>query len=97
MEQARIYRPTKSTMQSGKARSKPWRLEMVVEDAPFIEPVMGWIGSKNMYSAEFRLNFATKEEAISYAVRHKLKYEVVEPKEQKLKIQAYSDNFKYTV
>lgn len=95
MKYARIYRPTKSTMQSGKARSKVWRLEIVAEDAPFIEPVMGWIGSDNMYAAEFVLNFATKEEAVNYAERHKLKYEVIAPREPKLKIQAYSDNFKY--
>jgi hypothetical protein len=83
-------------MQSGKARNKLWRLEIITEDAPFTEPIMRWTGSSNMYASEFCLIFTTKEEAINYAKKHNLEYEVIEPKKAKLKIQAYSDNFKYT-
>ena len=39
---ARIYKPTKNAMQSGKARTKQWVLEYEQETARTVDPLMGW-------------------------------------------------------
>ena len=92
---ARIYRPSRSTTQSGGARSKLWLLEFVPELPPEIDPLMGWTGSQDM-RREVRLNFGTKAEAVAYAGKHGIAYEVEEPSETKRKLISYSDNFKST-
>ena len=43
---ARIYRPAKTAMQSGQARTKEWLLEYEPEAAREIEPLMGWTSSR---------------------------------------------------
>lgn len=44
---ARIYRPSRSVMTSGKVRTKGWRLRFEPREAPFIEPLMGYTGSRD--------------------------------------------------
>ena len=64
---ARIYKPARNTMQSGRARSQHWVLEFEPETARGIEPLMGWTSSGDTRQ-QLRLNFDTKEHAIAYAV-----------------------------
>ena len=90
---ARIYRPAKNAMQSGKARTKLWQLEYEPETPRTIDPLMGWTSSGDMRQ-QVRLGFATKEEAIAYAERNGIGYQVFEPKEASPKVLSYSDNFK---
>ena len=45
---ARIYRPAKNAMQSGKARTKQWLLEYEPESPRTIDPLMGWTSSRDM-------------------------------------------------
>ena len=66
MSVARIYRPAKSAMQSGRAKSKKWLLEFEPNAARTVEPVMGWVASADTRS-QVRLRFDTLDEAISYA------------------------------
>lgn len=40
--EARIYQPTKTAMQSGKANTRFWVLEFEPEECKKIEPLMGW-------------------------------------------------------
>jgi ETC complex I subunit conserved region len=89
---ARIYRPTRTAMQSGQARDK-WLLEYEPEAAPRIEPLMGWTSSTDMKS-QIKLRFDTKEEAVAYAQRNGISYRVEEPKEAVRKVVSYSDNFR---
>lgn len=89
----KIYRPTKNAMQSGKQNIKKWVVEYISHNTRFIEPLMGWTGNTDT-KAQLKLKFDTKEEAIEYAKRKKLDFEVIEPKQPKTKIQAYADNFK---
>jgi hypothetical protein len=90
----KIYIPTRNPMQSGNANAKKWHLEYdAVEDERFIDPVMGWTGNANP-NRQLRLVFDTQEEAIAYAVRKRLEYKVIKPKETKKIIKAYADNFK---
>ena len=76
---ARIYRPSRTTTQSGLARAKLWVLEFEPASPRQIEPLMGWTSSGDMTS-QVRLNFATKEEAITYAGKNGLSYRVEELK-----------------
>ncbi len=89
---ARIYRPAKSAMQSGRAGTQCWRLEFLAETARRPDPLMGWTSSADTHS-QVRLEFATREQAVDYAERHGIDYTLFEPHERTLKIKAYSDNF----
>lgn len=90
---AKIYRPARTAMQSGTAKTKLWLLEFAPETPRTVEPLMGWTSSADM-SQQVRLWFDTKEEAVAYAVRSGLIYEVFEGGTQTHKAVSYSDNFK---
>ena len=45
---ARIYKPTKTAMQSGKAKTKDWVLDYDPEVPRTVEPLMGWTSSSDM-------------------------------------------------
>jgi hypothetical protein len=91
---ARIYRPAKNAMQSGKARTKLWLLEYEAEAARTIDPLMGWTSSGDMRQ-QVVLEFDTAEEAVAYADANAIAYQVFEPHVQTPKPKAYSDNFKF--
>ncbi len=90
----RIYKPAKTAMQSGLARTKEWVLEHEPEQAREIDPLMGWTSASDM-KAQIKLAFDTKEEAIAYAERNGLPYTVSEPELRKVVRKAYADNFKF--
>ena len=89
---ARIYRPAKTAMQSGKAKSKDWHLDFEPASARTIDPLMGWISSSDM-NGQVRLTFETKEEAVAYAERHGIPFRLQEPQEPPVILKAYADNF----
>jgi hypothetical protein len=92
---ARIYKPTKTAMQSGTAKTERWLLEFEGARAREIEPLMGWTSSADTQS-QVKLWFDSKEEAIAYAARNGIAYRVDEPKAAARRAVAYADNFKYT-
>lgn len=91
---ARIHRPTRNAMQSGQANTKDWVLEFEPEEVLRIDPLMGWTGSGDM-KGQVRLTFGTRDEAVAYAQRHRIAFQVFEPKETKRLVRAYADNFKF--
>ncbi len=91
---ARIYKPTRNAMQSGVAKTKLWVLEYEPESPRTIDPLMGYTCSVDMQS-QIRLTFETKEEAVAYAERENIPYQVSEPHETSRKKIAYSDNFSF--
>jgi hypothetical protein len=91
---ARIYKPAKTAMQSGLARTKDWVLEFEPQTPREIDPLMGWTSSADTRQ-QVQLRFETKEEAISYAVRNGIAYEVKDPQPRKPVVKSYADNFKY--
>ena len=91
---ARIYKPAKTAMQSGPARTKEWVLEYEPEKPREIDPLMGWTSSRDMH-AQIRLNFLSKEEAIAYAERNGLAYSVAEPQARGTVKKSYADNFRF--
>ena len=91
MRKAKIYKPTKTVMQSGLGKNDKWIIEYVTKN-PQINPLMGWESSTDTLS-ELKLEFSTKESAIDYAKRNKIIFEVIEPKQRKIFKKSYSDNF----
>ena len=91
---ARIYKPAKTAMQSGIAKTKDWVLDFEPEEPREVEPLMGWTSSGDMRQ-QVRLHFATKEEAIAYCERHGLAYQVSEAKPAERHTISYSDNFAF--
>ena len=78
-------------MQSGLGKTDKWILEFETKD-PTINPLMGWEGSSDTYS-ELRLEFSSKDLAISYAKKKKINFEIIEPKKRKIVKKSYADNF----
>jgi len=91
---ARIYCPTKNAMQSGMKNADKWILEYIAEKGKNLDPLMGWTGSSDM-NGQISLKFASRDEAISYAKRKDIDYEVIEPKIRKVRIKSYADVFAY--
>jgi hypothetical protein len=91
---ARIFKPAKNAMQSGKATTRIWRLEFEPEQPRAIEPLMGWTSSGDM-KQQLSLSFDTKEEAVAYCERKGIAYQVIEPKEAVRRPAAYADNFAF--
>ena len=58
----RIFKPAKTAMQSGEARTKEWVLEFEPGAPRSVDPLMGWTSSSDM-RAQVRLEFETKDEA----------------------------------
>jgi hypothetical protein len=92
---ARIYRPSKTAMQSGKAKTHEWVLEFEPKDARRPEPLMGWTQTGDTESSQVRLNFETKEEAVRYADQHGIAFQLIDPKPTKRILKAYADNFAF--
>ena len=73
--EAIVYRPARSPMTSGRARSREWLLEFVPRSAPAVEPLVGWTSSEDPLSS-VRLRFPSAEAAERYAERQGLSYVV---------------------
>jgi hypothetical protein len=95
MATARIYKPAKTAMQSGTAKTKSWVLDFEEQAPKEVEPLMGWTSSADTQQ-QVRLRFASKEEAIAYCEHHAIAYRVFEPKQPKRRTMAYADNFAYS-
>lgn len=91
---ARIYRPARTAMSSGTAKTKHWVLDFAPGEARGIDPLMGWTSSADMQS-QVRMSFETKEAAVEYAKAHGIDAVVIEPKTRKPNIRArgYGENF----
>ena len=91
---ARIFRPSKTAMQSGKANTKDWLLEFEPSAARRSDPLMGWTQTGDT-EGQVRLAFETKEEAVRYADQHGIAFQLIDPKPAKRIIKAYADNFAF--
>ena len=88
---AKIHKPSKTAMQSGRGNAKNWLLEFDTLEKS-TNPLMGWESSNDTMS-EVKLDFLSKDEAISYAKKNNINYYIVEPKKRKLVKKSYTDNF----
>jgi hypothetical protein len=81
-------------MQSGRATTKRWVLEFEPEVPRTVEPLMGWTSSADMRS-QVLLEFDTRGEAVAYAEKHQIPYQVFEPHAPKVRPKSYADNFRF--
>ena len=91
MKKAKIYKPSKTAMQSGMKKFDKWMIEFITDD-PGKNPLMGWESSSDTYS-ELNLEFKSKDLAVEYAKKNNIDFEVIEPRERKIIKKSYADNF----
>ena len=91
MNKAKIYIPTKNSMQSGLGKIDKWLIKFETKNTG-INPLMGWETNSNTLS-ELNLEFSSKELAIDYAKKNKIDFEVIEPQKRKTVKKSYADNF----
>ena len=88
----KIYKPTKSSMQSGLGKTKLWLAEYISDSDNVKESLMGWNSSLDT-KTQIRVFFETKEQAINWAKKNNYQYFVNEPQSRKLKPKNYASNF----
>ena len=91
MKKVKIYKPSKTAMQSGTKKFDKWILEYFTNKTG-INPLMGWESSEDTMS-EIKLEFNSKELAINYAKKNKLNFEIIEPNKRKMVKKSYANNF----
>jgi hypothetical protein len=91
---ARIYKPAKNAMQSGRGRTHVWVLEYELETPRKPEPLMGWTSSGDTLN-EVVMKFDTREAAVAFADSRGLEYTLDADNPRKIKPRSYLDNFKY--
>ena len=94
MARARIYRPTKTAMQSGRAQARKWILEYEAATPRRPDPLMGWASADDTLN-EVQLRFDTPDEAVAFAEKLGLEYAVTAPQDTAEKPKSYADNFRY--
>ena len=99
MVRARIYKPCKTAMQSGRksavTRGNGWVLEYPRSTAVRPDALMGWQSSADT-GRQVRVRFPDKQSAIDYADARGIAYQVREPKSRNVTPKAYADNFAFT-
>lgn len=90
---ARIYRPARNAMQSGKGKSRQWVLVHEPAVPREIDPLMGYTSSSDMRQ-QIRLSFDTLEAAEAYAQKNGIAYSVQPAQDATPKRVSYPDNFR---
>jgi hypothetical protein len=91
---ARIYKPSKSSMQSGRGKLDQWVLDYELATQRTPEGLMGWTSSADTNN-QVSLKFDTLESAIEFAQAQGLKYTVLHERQRRVKPRNYGDNFRY--
>src|SRR5262245_24311125 len=90
----KIYKPSKTAMQSGHGKTEDWVLEYETETPRRPEALMGWTASGDTLN-QVKLKFASMEDAVAFATRKGWAYTVLPPRGRKVKPRNYADNFRY--
>ena len=89
----KIFKPAKTAMQSGRSKFNKWVLKFSDKKNQLKDTMMGWNGGSSTIS-QIELKFSSKEEAVNYAKKNGIDYEVLETRERKVINKSYADNFK---
>ena len=96
---AKIYKPSKTAMQSGRkakiSRGCEWVLTYARRSPAIPDRLMGWQSSSDT-ARQVRMYFPDLDSAIAYATSHNIDYVVQQPKSRRVKPQAYADNFAFS-
>jgi len=88
----KIYKPAKSSMQSGLGKTKQWIAEYITETDKVKDTLMGWNSSLDT-KEQIKMFFDTKEKAIEWSKKNNQQFIIIEPKERKIKPKNYASNF----
>ena len=88
----KIYKPSKSSMQSGLGKTRQWLAEYIAEKDKIKDTLMGWNSSLDT-KEQIKMFFETKEQAIEWAKKNNEQFIVIKPNERKIKPKNYSSNF----
>jgi len=94
--QVRIFKPTRSTTQSGGSKGNIWRIDFdtLLGGGRWENPLMGWASSAD-YNQALSLKFTTMEDAIRFAEKQGWEYYVQQPKLKRIPPKNYSENYVY--
>lgn len=81
-------------MQSGRGKSDTWIMEYLRESPRKIEPLMGYTSSRDM-NQQIKLTFTSKDDAVAYAERNGIAYQLISQKLRKVRATSYSENFNF--
>ena len=84
----KIYKPSKTSMQSGLGKSKLWLAEYISNEDTIKDNLMGWNSSYDTKS-QIKVFFDTKDQAVAWAKNNNYQYYVEEPKIRKVKLKSY--------
>ena len=65
----KIFKPAKTAMQSGKAKTKLWHLQVMDDTIQVKDPLIGYHGGSSTKN-QIKLQFETKEDAITVSYTH---------------------------
>ena len=88
----KIYKPSKTAMQSGLGKTKRWLAEYISDVESVKDSLMGWNSSLDTQN-QIKIFFETKEQAIAWAKNSNYQFYVEEPKIKKIKTKSYASNF----
>jgi len=91
--QVRIFQPTKTAMQSGRANARGWVLEYEMSTPRRPDPLMGWSSAGDTLN-QVRLSFKSRDDAVAFAERRGWPYAVQEPTLRRVRPKSYADNFR---
>lgn len=93
---AKIFQPARTATQSGQAKTSGWVLEYALDSTRSVDPLMGWTSSGDMNS-QVKLSFSSQDEAVAYAQKHGIAFQVEQPQKRKQVIRpgGYGDNFAF--
>ena len=88
----KIYKPSKTSMQSGIGKTKKWLAEYISDEETVKDHLMGWNSSADT-KTQIKVFFDTKEQAIVWAKNNDYLYFVEESMIKKVTIKSYASNF----
>ncbi len=90
----KIYKPSRTAMQSGRAKISHWVIEYETESARRPEALMGWTASADTLN-QVQMKFQTSDDAVAFAEKNGWDYTVYPDRQRRVKPRNFGDNFKY--
>ena len=91
--QYKIYKKSKSAMQSGIKNTKKWCIEVIDIKERTISSTFGW-NSSTSTNDQIKIYFDSLDNAIKFAKKNNMNFKVFEPNKKHKIIKSYSENFK---
>ena len=88
-----IYKNKKSPTQSGKLNKDYWILEHINSKGVKTDLLTGWKTTETNLIK--KMKFSNKEQAVSYAEKNNLDFEILKEVNKKISNKSYADNFKF--